>query len=171
MAIRSPRRSPLTIILLAIFSLAVLLFLGVLINFVRNPSPGSALPTITLLNTLTTVPSATITNTSTATLTPQPTWTFQPTATATNTSTPSPTLTQTMVRTITPAKAAGLNTWYDLKPWDLTQQQKTIDQLKANTILLNTSESYSTLAYAEGEALLQFPEAVDVYRMEMGSGI
>ena len=161
MATRSPSRSPLVIILLALFSLAILLFLSVLINFVRSPSPSPTIPNITLINTLTTVPSATPSNTSTTTLTPQPTWTFQPSATTTNTPTPSPTLTQTLIRTITPAKPARLNTWYELKPWDLAQQQRTIDLLTADTILLNSAASYSTLAYAEGEALLRFPEAVD----------
>jgi hypothetical protein len=161
MATRSPSRSPLMIILLMLFSLAIVLFLSVLINFVRNPSASPTNPNITLLYTLTTIPSPSPSNTSTTTLTPQPTWTFQPTATATNTPTPSPTLTQTLVRTITPAKPARLNTWYELKPWDLTQQQRTIDLLTADTILLNSAESFSTLAYAEGEALLRFPEAID----------
>jgi len=161
MATRSPSRSPFIIILLALFSLAILLFLGGLINFVRNPSPSPTIPNITLIFTLTSVPSPTPSNTSTITLTPQPTWTFQPTATTTNTSTPSPTLTQTLIRTITPAKPARLNTWYELKPWDLAQQQRTIDLLTADTILLNSTASFSTLAYAEGEALLRFPEAID----------
>jgi hypothetical protein len=161
MATPSSSRSPLIIILLALFSLAILLFLGVLFNFVRNPSASPTLPDLTLIYTLTVVPSPTPSNTSTTTLTPQPTWTFQPSATATNTPTPSPTLTQTLIRTITPAKPARLNTWYELKPWDLSQQQRTIDLLTADTILLNSAGSFSTLAYAEGEALLRFPEAID----------
>ena len=161
MATRSPNRSPLIIILLAFFSLAIVLFLSVLIKFVRNPSASPTFPNITLIYTLTSVPSSTPSTTSTTTLTPQPTWTFQPTATTTNTPTPSPTLTQTLIRTITPAKPANLNTRYELKPWDLAQQQRTIDLLTVDTILLNSTESYSTLAYAEGEALLRFPDAIE----------
>jgi hypothetical protein len=161
MATLPSKRSPLLILLLALFTLAILMFFGVLVNFIQNPSPSPTSLNITVVITWTSVPSPTPSNTSTITLTPRPTWTLRPSATVTNTSTPSPTVTSTLIRTITPAKAAQLNTFYELKPWDLAKQLRTIELLKANTILLDSDESYRTLAYGEGEAYLRFPEAID----------
>lgn len=153
--------SPLPVFLLVFFSLAVLLFFGVLINFIRNPSPSPTIPKVSAIYTFTSAPSLTPTNTSTITLTPRPTWTLRPSATATNTPTPSPTFTQTLIPTITNAIPARLNYSYFLKPWDLAQQERTIELLKADTILLGTEASYRTLAYAEGEANLRFPDAIN----------
>jgi len=155
------KRAPLLILLLAIFSLAILLFIGVFINFVQNPPPSPTIPVITPIFTFTSVPSPTPSNTSTITPIPSPTWTLRPSATVTNTPTPTPTFTQTLIPTITAANAARLNTFYELKPWDLAQQDRTIGLLKADTILLNTDEAYSVLAYAEGEAGLRFPDAIN----------
>jgi hypothetical protein len=161
MSARPFKLSPLHIFLLAIFSLAMLLFFGVLINYIQNPSPGPTIPNITAVFTFTSAPSFTPSSTSTITLTPRPTWTLRPSATITNTPTPTPTLTPTLLPTITAAIAARLNTFYSLKPWDLSQQERTIELLKADTILLGTDDSYRSLAYAEGEAGLRFPDAIN----------
>jgi hypothetical protein len=127
MSARPFKLSPLHIFLLAIFSLAMLLFFGVLINYIQNPSPGPTIPNITAVFTFTSAPSFTPSSTSTITLTPRPTWTLRPSATITNTPTPTPTLTPTLLPTITAAIAARLNTFYSLKPWDLSQQERTIE--------------------------------------------
>jgi hypothetical protein len=161
MAAPRNRLSPLPVLLLVFFGLAALLFFGVLINFVQNPSPNPTIPKVSAISTFTSSPSTTPTTTSTITLTPRPTWTLRPSATATNTPTPSPTFTQTLIPTITNAIPARLNTFYFLKPWDLAQQERSIELLKADTILLGTDASFRTLAYAEGEAGLRFPDAIN----------
>ncbi|OGO13749.1 MAG: hypothetical protein A2Y53_03210 [Chloroflexi bacterium RBG_16_47_49] len=161
MATPSSKRSPFLMILLALFSLAILIFLGVFINFVQHPSAKPTITILSLLSTITVAPSSTPTNTSTITLTPRPTRTLRPSATVTITPTPSPTITQTLIRTITPAKPALFNDRYELKPWDLAQQVRTIELQRANTILQHSDDSFRTLAYAEGEASLRFPEALD----------
>jgi len=146
---------------MVIFCLAILLFIGGLIRFLQNPSPTPIIPNITRVFTFTFVPSPTATNTSTITITPRPTWTLRPSATVTETPTPTSTLTPTLIPTITPAKAAQLNTFYELKPWDLSEQERTIELLKADTILQNSNDSFEVLAFAQGEANLRFPEAVN----------
>lgn len=161
MATGSSKRSPLLITLLALFSLAILLFFGVLVNFLLNPPSSPTIPTISVQFTITPVPSLTSSNTSTITLTPGPTWTLRPSATVTDTPTPTRTTTPTLIRTITPAKPALLNYSYELKSWDLSQQSRTLELLRANTILVHSDDSFRTLAYAEGEAYLRFPEASD----------
>jgi len=161
MATGSSQRSALLVLLLVIFILAILLFIGVLFNYLQHPSASPTITQVRLLATLTPVPSLTPTNTSTITLTPRPTWTLRPSATVTQTSTPSRTPTPTLIRTITPAKPARYNDRYELKPWDLTQQERTIELLKANTILTPSNATFSVLAYAEGEALLRFPDSLD----------
>ncbi|OGO60858.1 MAG: hypothetical protein A2032_07320 [Chloroflexi bacterium RBG_19FT_COMBO_49_13] len=164
MATRSSRPSPLIISLLVLFSLSILIFLGMLINFIQHPSTTTTITSVSLISTLTFSPSPAPINTSTITLTPRPTWTLRPSATATDTPTPSPTITPTLIRTITPAKPALLNDRYELKPWDLSEQARTLELLHANTILVHTGASFRTLAYAEGEAHLRFPEALDATR-------
>jgi hypothetical protein len=146
---------------MVIFSLAILLFIGVLIRFLQNPSPTPTIPVVTVVFTFTSIPSPTPSSTPTITNTPQPTWTFQPTPTVTDTPTPTSTLTPTLIPSITAAKAAQLNTFYELKPWDLSEQERTIELLKADTISNNSNESYEVLAFAEGEAGLRFPEALN----------
>ncbi|MGE5122955.1 MAG: hypothetical protein ACM3H7_00435, partial [Acidobacteriaceae bacterium] len=156
-----PKRSPLLLLLLALFILAVLLFLVALINYAQHPL---AIPTITpipLLDTLTPIPTNTPSPTSTITLTSRPTWTLRPSSTVTDTPAPTRSATSTLIRTATPAKPARYNDYYELKPWDLVQQQRTIELLKANTVLTPSKVTYSILAYAEGEALLRFPESID----------
>jgi len=161
MSARPFKLSPLLIFLLAIFSVTMLLFFGVLVNYIHNPSSGPTIPNITAVPTFTLAPSLTPSSTSTITLTPRPTWTLRPSDTVTNMPTPTSTLTPTLIPTITAAVAAKLNTFYSLKPWDLTQQERTIELLKADTILLGTDDSYQSLAYAEGEAGLRFPDAIN----------
>jgi hypothetical protein len=161
MATPANKSSTFSVILLAIFCTAILIFLVVLISFIQNPSPISTLPGITAITTFTSQPTIPPTSTSTITLTPRPTWTLRPSATATNTATPSPTYTQTLIPTITNAIPARVNTFYSLKSWGLSEQERTIEQLKADTILLGTDDSFRTLAYAEGEAGLRFPDAIN----------
>jgi hypothetical protein len=161
MATSSTQRSPVFIAILVIFSLAIILFISVLIKFIQNPSPTPSIPVVTAVFTFTSVPSPTPSSTSTITITPRPTWTLRPSTTVTNTPTPTSTLTPTLIPTITAAKAAQLNTFYELKSWDLSEQERTIELLKADTILQNSFESYEVLAFAEGEAGLRFPDAVN----------
>ncbi len=157
----SAKHSPLVIILLGLFGLAILLFTGMMINYARNPAPSPTSLNITLIASYTSSPSLTPSNTSTITLTPRPTWTLRPSSTSTNTPTLTPTLTQTLIPTITAAKAGRTNHFYELKPWDLAQQERSIELMKADTILKDSDASYSTLAYSEGEANLRFPEAIN----------
>ena len=161
MATGSSKRSALLLVLLAFFILAIILFIVVLISYLQHPSVSPRPTSIPLLPTLTPTSSLTPTATSTITLTPRPTWTTRPSATITQTPTPTRTTTPTLIRTITPAKPARYNDRYELKPWDLAQQERTIELLKANTVLTPSGESFRTLAYAEGEALLRFPETVE----------
>src|SRR4030042_3430682 len=104
MATSSSQRSPFLLLLLALFILAVLIFLGALVNFVQHPLVSPTITPIPLLATFTPIPSHTPTNTSTITLTPRPTWTLRPSATGTDTQTPTLTTTSTLIPTITPAK-------------------------------------------------------------------
>ncbi len=161
MVTNSPKRSPFIIPILVFFSLAIMIFLVVVINFVKNPPVKPTFTTVALISTLTSQPSPSPTNTTTITLTPRPTWTLRPSATVTKTPTPTFTLTPTLIRTITPAKPVRFNDRYELKPWDLSEQSRTIELLRANTILSPSDKTYNVLAYAEGEAFLRFPEALE----------
>jgi hypothetical protein len=146
---------------MVLFSLTIIIFLVVIINFTQNPPVKPTFTTISLLSTLTSQPSPSPTNTSTITLTPRPTWTLRPSATVSHTPTPTSTTTPTLIRTITPAKPAKFNDRYELKPWDLREQSKTIELLRANTILSPSEKTFTILAYAEGEAFLRFPDALE----------
>jgi hypothetical protein len=157
----SSSRHPYFVPVLIFFAFGILVFLGMLINFISHPAAGPTLVNITQLFTLTPVSSPSPTSTSTFTLTPRPTWTSRPSATTTLTSTPTRTTTPTLIRTLTPATPAGINNWYELKPWNLAEQSRTIELLKANTILTSSDDSFRALAYAEGEAILRFPQALD----------
>ncbi|HEX9092333.1 MAG TPA: hypothetical protein VF831_12630, partial [Anaerolineales bacterium] len=161
MATGSSKPSVVLVLLLAIFILAILLFFGVLFSYLQHPSASPTITQMQLLATLTPVPSLSPSNTSTITITPRPTWTLRPSSTITQTPTPSRTPTPTLIRTITPAKPARYNDRYELKPWDLTQQERTIELLKANTLLTPSNATFSVLAYAEAEALLRFPDSLD----------
>jgi len=66
-----------------------------------------------------------------------------------------------LIRTLTPAVPAQYNDRYELKLWDLTEQTRTLELLKANTILTASDDSFRALAYAEGEANLRFPQSLD----------
>lgn len=155
----SSQRSTFLIILLGIFAVAALLFIGVLISFASHPKTSLSITSLPLVLTFTPQSSLTPTATYTITATPRPTWTPRPSSTITDTPTPTTTTTPTLIRTITPAKPASVNYSYELKPWDLSQQAKTIEYLTANVILARSEASYRTLAYAEGEAYLRFPTA------------
>jgi hypothetical protein len=71
-----------------------------------------------------------------------------------------------LIRTITPARPAQVNDHYELKPWDLAEQSRSIELLKANTILIPSDSAFQALAYAEGEAILCFPDALDATAWE-----
>ena len=51
--------------------------------------------------------------------------------------------------------------FYELKSWDLAEQQYTIELLNANAILTPSEIASYALAYAEGEANLRFPNSLD----------
>lgn len=161
MEIRSSNRSLLAIILLSILALAAVIFLGLFIRYVSNQPPGATAIPMTSIFTSTSSPTQQPSSTSTITLTPRPTWTLRPSATVTDTPTPTHTATPTLIRTITPAKPARYNDRYELKPWDLGEQQHTLELARANTTLLQSDDAYRLLAYAEGEAYVRFPEAID----------
>lgn len=161
MATGSSQRSPYLVPILILFILAILLFLGMLINYFSN-LPTS--PTITIIPQLfspTSISSPTPSITSTTTPTPRPTWTLRPSSTVTLTPSPTNTITPTLIRTLTPAIPAKYNDRYELKPWYLAEQVRTIELIKANTILTSSENSFRTLAYVEGEANLRFPHALD----------
>ena len=166
MSTDSTKRSPYLIPILAIFILAVLLFLGMSIDYFSHPPTNPTITNMPLLFTPTSISSPTPSTTSTITLTPRPTWTLRPSSTASQTPTATSTATPTLIRTITPANPAQLNDRYELKPWDLAEQARTIELLKANTILNYTDDSFRSLAYAEGEAILRFPDALDATAWE-----
>jgi hypothetical protein len=161
MSASSPSHPPSYFAVIILFALGILIFLGMLVDYVSHPAAGPTLPKISQIITHTPVSSYTPTTSSTTTLTPRPTWTLRPSSTATLTPSPTPTSTATLIRTLTPAAPAGINNWYELKPWDLTEQVRNIELLKANAILTQSDASFRALAYTEGEALLRFPQAVD----------
>jgi hypothetical protein len=147
-----------------LFALAFLVFVGMLIDYIAHPSASPTMMNITQVFTSTPVASSSPTPTNTFTLTPRPTWTLRPSSTTTLTSSPTNTVTPTLIRTLAPVSPARLNNWYELKPWDLTEQSRIIELLKANTVLTATDDSFRALAYAEGEAILRFPQAFDASR-------
>ena len=157
-----PNNPPVfTVILIVVFSLALLLFFAVVVNFAQQPASQPTLTSRPLLFTYTSPPSPVATHTSTITLTPRPTWTLRPSSTVTETPLPTATTTSTLARTLTPASPANFNDRYELKPWDLSQQVQTVELLQANAILSHTDASFRALAIAEGEASLRFPAALD----------
>ena len=158
----TPQRNPLIYFLMAALILAVLLFFGAMINYVINPPITPTATSIHVTSTAIPTFTATSTTTSTITPTPRPTWTLRPSSTVTITPTPSPTTTSTLIRTITPARPAQYNDFYSLKTWELDDATRTIDLLKASTSLNGLSTWYRALAYAEGEAMLRFPQALGV---------
>ena len=164
MATGSSQRSPYLIPILIIFVLAILLFLGMLINYLSHRPASLTITNTPQLFTPTSKSSPTPSSTSTTTLTPRPTWTPRPSSTVTLTPTPTSTITSTLIRTLTPAIPAKYNDRYELKPWDLTEQLKSIELLKANTIITKSDDSYRALAYGEGEASLRFPQSLDAVR-------
>jgi hypothetical protein len=161
MAPGSTKPSPYLIPVMILFIMAILLFLGMLINYISHPTISPTNTNIILLNTPTEITSPTPSVTSTNTLTPRPTWTLRPSSTATQTPTSTRTITPTLIRTITPAKPANFNDRYELKPWDLGEQTRTVELLKANTILKPSDNAFRALAYAEAEAYIRFSQALD----------
>jgi hypothetical protein len=159
MATGSPKSSPYLIPVMVLFILAILFFVGMLINYISHPSTIPTITNIPSAITPTATTSPTPSTTSTITLTPRPTWTLRPSSTATQTPTATSTTTPTLIRTITPAKPANFNDRYELKPWDLGEQDRTIELLKANAILKPSDDAFRALAYAEAEAYLRFPQA------------
>jgi hypothetical protein len=161
MANNSPSHSPYITVVIILFMLGVVIFLGMLIDYVSHQPAGPTLPKISQVNTYTLVASYTPTDTSTVTLTPRPTWTSRPSSTTTLTPSPTSTSTSTLIRTLTPAIPAQSNIWYELKPWDLSEQTRAIELQRANVILSASDDSFRALAYVEGEALLRFPNAAN----------
>ncbi len=161
MATGSPKPSPYLIPVMIVFIAAIAVFVGILVNYVSHPSPGIGEPTYTQVASITPQVSLTPSSTSTITLTPRPTWTLRPSATASQTPLPTTTTTPTLIRTITPATPAKSNMFYELKPWDLAEQSRTIELMKANVILTPLDSAYGALAYAEGEGYLRFPQALE----------
>ncbi len=153
--------SPYLIPVLILFTLAILVFFGVVINYIAHPAPSVNPTDIPASITPTAIISPTPSTTSTITQTPRPTWTLRPSSTSTLTPSSTSTTTPTLIRTITPAKPANFNDRYELKPWDLAQQDRTIELMKANTILKPSDTAFRALAFAEGEAYIRFPGALE----------
>ena len=161
MATGSSKSSPILYIVLIFFGLAVVLFLVMSVRYFSHPSSSPTTTNSPVFVTVTSAPTQTPSATSTITLTPRPTWTLRPSATASQTPLPTKTTTPTLIRTITPAKPAQYNTFYELKPWDLAQQSRTIELMKANSILTPSDAAYRALAYAESEGYLRFPQSLE----------
>jgi hypothetical protein len=166
MANGTSKPSPYLIPVLIFFAVAILAFLGMAYSYFSK-SPASPTSTSTpVFVTLTSAPSATPSSTSTITLTPRPTWTLRPSSTASKTPLPTNTSTPTLIKTITPAKPGQYNTFYELKPWDLSEQTNTIEQLNVNAILTQSDAAYQALAYAESEGIIRFPQALEAVSWE-----
>jgi hypothetical protein len=157
----SSKPSPYRIPVLILFTVAGLFFLGMIFTYFTRPSSAPSETNTPVFVTITPLPSATTSPTSTVTPTPRPTWTLRPTLTASSTLLPTDTATPTLVKTITPARPSNYNTFYELKPWELADQSYTIQQLAANSILKPSDSAYHSLAYAESEGILRFPEALE----------
>jgi hypothetical protein len=157
----SNHRSPYLIPILVFFIVAVLVFIGMLVNFLSSQIPALAPTNLAQISSIATTASPSITSSSTITLTPRPTWTMRPTGTDTQTPVPTSTTTPTLIRSLTPATPAKVNVWYELKPWDLTQQEQSIQLLQARTVLSASDENFIALALVEGEALVRFPQVLD----------
>jgi hypothetical protein len=161
MAHGSSKPSALVAIILLFFILAALLFIALLVNYFIHPPTGSTPTQFPVIYSPTASYSPTPSVTSTITPTPRPTFTLRPSVTASRTPLPTSTTTPTLIRTITPAKPAQSNMFYELKPWDLTEQEHTVELLRVNTILDPSDTNFYALAYAEGEAVLRFPASLD----------
>lgn len=157
----SPQRSPYLVPVMILSLAGILVFTAVIVNYVTNQAPRPTSSDITLVYTLTSAFHPSPTTTSTITFTPRPTWTVRPSATATLTPSPTRTTTSTLIRTLTPASPDRFNTFYELKPWDLAEQERIIELLKANTILVSSDDRYQALANAEGEGIIRFPGSLD----------
>lgn len=161
MANGSTKPSPALLPILILFGLAVVLFLVMIVKYFSQPPSSPTQTSSPIFVTLTSHPTQTPSNTSTITLTPRPTWTLRPSSTATQTPLPTSTTTPTLIRTITPAKPDNYNTFYELKPWDLGEQSRSIELLNANAVLTPSNGAYRALAYAESEGILRFPHALE----------
>jgi hypothetical protein len=161
MATGSSKSSPYLIPVVILFILAILLFLGMLVNYLSNSSTIPAVTSLPSSITSTAIISPSPSTTSTITLTPRPTWTLRPSSTSTQSPTATNTAPPTLLRTITPAKPANYNDRYELKPWDFTAQARIIELLRANSILKPSADTFRTLAYAEAEASIRFPQALE----------
>jgi hypothetical protein len=157
----SSKPSPYAIPIIIAFILAGLLFVSLVANYIIHPAISPTATKIPLLSSPTASYSPTPSETSTITTTPRPTWTLRPSATASQTPLPTNTSTPTLIRTITPANPARSNMFYELKTWDLAEQERTVELLKANTVLMPSDSTFYALAYAEGEAVLRFPDSLD----------
>jgi hypothetical protein len=158
----SPKHSPYLIPVIVLFVAGLLVFLGVVANYVVNQEPALTSTTIAQIFTGTSLPTFTPSSTSTITLTPRPTWTLRPTSTASTTPTPPGTATSTLYPTLTPAMPAKVNVSYELKPWDLGEQERMVGLMHSNTILNPSESAFRALAYAEGEGIIRFPDSLDV---------
>ncbi len=154
-------RSPYLIPVIVLFIAGVLVFLAVVVNFALNQTPA---PTATSLSqgfTYTSLPSLTPSSTGTITLTPRPTWTMRPSSTPSLTPTPTATTTSTLYPTLTPATPAKVNVSYELKPWDLGEQARMIGLMQSNVALNPSDNAYRSLAFAEGEGTIRFPDSFE----------
>ncbi len=157
MASSPPTRSPYLIPVIALFIVGLLLFLGMLIRYAFSQSPSPTTTSLAQILTYTSVSSESPSATSTITLTPRPTWTLRPSDTPTLTPTPTSTSTATLIPTLTPATPAKVNISYELKPWDLAEQERAVELMIANANLNPSDKAFRALAYAEGEGILRFP--------------
>jgi hypothetical protein len=156
-------------VMVVILGISILIFISMLINFVRSrpvaPTPTATFFTATL--TLTNTPSPT--TTSTVTLTLRPTWTPRPSSTATRTITPTATPTITRYPTITPATPVKDNIRYKLKEWTVTEAEKLIQQVKSKAVYAGLPDVWTpAIAYSQAEALLRFPEALQAAEWQWG---
>lgn len=165
-----PPRSPVLPMMVVILGISILIFISMLINFLRSRPAPPPTPTATYLTaTLTQTSTSTPTSTSTVTLTPRPTWTPLPTSTATRTITPTPTRTTTLYPTITPATPVKDNIRYRLREWSVTDAEKLVRQVQAKSVRAGLPDVwYPAIAYTQAEALIRYPDALQVFEWKWG---
>ncbi|NJD58317.1 MAG: hypothetical protein FIA98_02835, partial [Anaerolineae bacterium] len=134
--------------------------------YITNTPTSESITETPVYVPITSVPSSPPSHTNTITFTPRPTWTLRPSSTASQTPLPTDTATPTLIKTLTPAKAAQYNTFYELKPWTLADQSYTIELMRANATLKPIDANFQALAYAESEGILRYPEALEASTWE-----
>lgn len=150
-----------------VLSISIIILTLMLVNYLR-PEVISPIPTRALRTTTPTLPS-TPTATANATLTPRPTWTPRATSTVTQTIIPTASPTLTRYPTLTKAVPVKENWRYTIKEWSVTDAERLARQIQAKEIYSGLPEVWHpAIAYAQAEALLRYPDALQAAEWEWG---